>query len=79
MKFVSCIIDFIGYIIYLEIIELKFCGLNQNLRKNIEKRASNDRITTEQDDDENDNNDSDDENAENEDNCNDKKEEIINN
>ena len=44
LKFVSCIIDFIGYIIYLEIIELKFCGLNKNLRKNIQKRASNDRI-----------------------------------
>ena len=29
----------LGYSIYLEIIELKFCGLNKNIRKNIRKRA----------------------------------------
>ena len=28
-----------AYLIYLELIELRFCGLNKNIRKNIEKRA----------------------------------------
>ena len=42
LRFVSSIFDIIGYIIYLEIIELKFCGLNRNIKKNIQKRASTD-------------------------------------
>ena len=29
------IIAFFGYIIFLEIIELNFCGLNENIRRNI--------------------------------------------
>ena len=70
---------FFGYIIYLEIIELKLCGLNKNLRKNIKKRAELDMSTTDDNEDGNDNNDSDDENAENEENRNDKIEESINN
>ena len=63
LKFIACFFDFIGYIIYLEIIELKFCELNKNLKKNIEKRASiegnienNDDNTSEGSDDENEEN-----------------------
>ena len=33
---------FIGFLIYLEIIELNFCGLNENLRKYIIERSKND-------------------------------------
>ena len=60
LKFIAYFFDFIGYIIYLEIIELKFCELNKNLKKNIEKRATiegaignNDDNTSEGSDDEN--------------------------
>lgn len=42
LKFIACFFDFFGYIIYLEILELKFCGLNKNIKKNIIKRAIND-------------------------------------
>ena len=34
--------EFIGCLIYLEIIELRFCGLNKNLKKNISKRSDMD-------------------------------------
>lgn len=44
LKYISCFFDFIGYMIYLEIIELKFWGLNKNIRRNIEKRATIDGI-----------------------------------
>ena len=40
-------ISIIGYCIYLEIIELKFCGLNNNIRKNIKIRAKSDGKATE--------------------------------
>jgi hypothetical protein len=40
LKYISCFFDFTGYMIYLEIIELKFWGLNKNIRINIEKRAT---------------------------------------
>jgi len=33
------ILSIIGFLVYLEIIELNFCGLDYNLRKNIMKRA----------------------------------------
>ena len=36
------ILDSIGYLIYFEIIELRFCNLNEDLRKNIIERANND-------------------------------------
>ena len=36
------ILEFIGCIIYLEIIELRFCGLNKNTKEKIIKRAVND-------------------------------------
>ena len=42
LKFIACFFDFIGYIIYLEIIILKFCGLNKYTRIYIEKRAKSD-------------------------------------
>ena len=35
---------FIGLLIYLEIIELRFCGLNKNTKKNILKRSLKDKI-----------------------------------
>lgn len=50
LKFISCFFNLIGYIIYLEIIELKFCGLNNDLRKNIKKRASVDGTSNEEED-----------------------------
>lgn len=42
LRIIAYFISIIGYIIYLEIIELKFCGLNKNIRKNIRKRAKSD-------------------------------------
>ena len=30
-----------GYLIYLEIIELRFCGLNKNLKREISERGKN--------------------------------------
>ena len=45
---ISEILEFLGFIIYLEIIELRFCGLNKNTRKNIALRGDydyNQRIT----------------------------------
>ena len=36
------ILEFIAFCIYLEIIELKFCDLNINIRKNIIIRAESD-------------------------------------
>ena len=42
LRIISYFVSIIGYFIYLEIIELKFCGLNKNIRKNIRKRAKKD-------------------------------------
>lgn len=39
LKFVAVFIEFIGYMIFLEIIQLNFCGLNRDISLNIEKRA----------------------------------------
>jgi len=39
LRIIAYFISLIGYFIYLEIIELKFCGLNENIIKNIRKRA----------------------------------------
>ena len=36
---------FVGFLIYLEIIELNFCGLNDNLRKKITQRAITEDLT----------------------------------
>ena len=40
--FLSQIFSILGTVIYLELIELNFCDLNHNLKKNIELRAKND-------------------------------------
>ena len=42
LRVIAHFISLIGYSIYLEIIELKCCGLNRNIRKNIKKRAKSD-------------------------------------
>ena len=42
LRFIAYIVSLLGYCIYLEIIELKFCRLNKNIRKNIRKRAISD-------------------------------------
>ena len=39
LRIIAYFISLLGYFIYLEIIELKFCGLNNNIVKNIRKRA----------------------------------------
>ena len=62
LKFIACFFDSIGYIIYLEVVELKFCELNQNIKKNIEQRAAIDGKIENED---NSGSDSDDENEKN--------------
>ena len=42
IDFLSNFFAIFGFLIYLEIIELNFCGLNDNLSKNISKRALDD-------------------------------------
>ena len=42
LRVIAYFVSIIGYCIYLEIIELKFCGLNKNIIKNIRKRAKSD-------------------------------------
>lgn len=49
LKFVAAIFEFLGYMIYMEIIQLNFCGLNRDISKNIKKRAKLDAILSEQD------------------------------
>ena len=61
MRFISCFCELINFLIYLEIIELKFCDLDKNLKKNIEKRAALDGITN-ADNNSNDSDDSDENN-----------------
>ena len=39
---ISELLEFIGCAIYLEIIELKFCGLNKDIKRKIMERAEND-------------------------------------
>ena len=45
-------IEFIMILIFLEIIEINFCGLNENLKRNIESRGRIDSSLTIEDDDE---------------------------
>ena len=40
LRFIACFCELVSFLIYLEIIELKFWGLDKNIRKNIEKRAT---------------------------------------
>ena len=42
MDILGNFIAIFGFLIYLELIELKFCKLNYNLRKNIIKRSIDD-------------------------------------
>lgn len=42
LKIIAYLVGVFGYFIYLEIIELRFCGLNTNIRRNIRKRAISD-------------------------------------
>ena len=42
LNFLAYISSFIGFMIYLEIIELNFCKLNYNLRKYISERSTKD-------------------------------------
>ena len=39
LKLVAVVVEFLGYLIYLEIIHLNFCGLNRDTSINIQKRA----------------------------------------
>ena len=50
---ISCFfIELIMILVFLEIIEIKFCGLNENLKRNIELRAMIDSsLSNENDDD----------------------------
>ena len=49
LKFASALFEFLGYMIYMEVIQLNFCGLNRDLSKNIKKRAKLDAIISEKD------------------------------
>ena len=40
LRFISCFCELINFLIYLEIIVLKFWDLDKNIRENIEKRAA---------------------------------------
>ena len=44
IQFVSVFFEFIGYLIYMEIIQFNFCGLDRDISKNIKKRAERDPI-----------------------------------
>ena len=59
LKFVASLFEFLGYMIYMEIIQLNFCGLSRDLSKNIKKRAKLDAIMSERElnEEENENND----------------------
>ena len=41
---ISLFFEFLGYLIYMEIIQLNFCGFNRDISKNIKKRAKLDAI-----------------------------------
>lgn len=47
LKFFAAFFEFIGNLIYMEIIQLNFCGFNRDLSKNIKKRAKLDSILSE--------------------------------
>ena len=64
LKFNAAFFEFIGYLIYLEIIQLNFCGLNRDLAKNIKKRAKLDSIMSEKELNEEENGDANDDSLE---------------
>ena len=39
LKLISVFFELLGYLIYMEIIQLNFCGISKNVAKNIEERA----------------------------------------
>ena len=41
---IALFFEFLGYLIYMEIIQLNFCGFNRDISKNIKKRAKLDAI-----------------------------------
>ena len=44
--FFSDVLTSIAYLIYFEVIELRFCNLNENLRESIIKRATIDSLSS---------------------------------
>ena len=46
LYFTGDIVSIIGYLIYLEIIELRFCGLNNYTRKTIYRRGRRESLAT---------------------------------
>ena len=57
---IALFFEFLGYLIYMEIIQLNFCGFNRDISKNIKKRAKLDAIMSKKelnDDDTDDNED----------------------
>ena len=52
LDFSGDILSILGFLIYLEIIELNFCGLNLNLRREIIKRGMNELSAIDNDDEE---------------------------
>ena len=49
VQFVSVFFELLGYMIYLEIIQLNFCGFNKDISKNIRERANIDAIISSKD------------------------------
>ena len=46
VQFIAVFFEFIGYLIYMEIIQLNFCGFDRDISKNIQTRASLDAINS---------------------------------
>ena len=49
LKLGAVFVELLGYLIYMEIIHLNFCGLNRNIEKNIDLRAKLDALVDEDD------------------------------
>ena len=49
LKLGAVFVELLGYLIYMEIIHLNFCGLNRNIEKNINLRAKLDALVDEDD------------------------------
>ena len=48
--FILLLLQFFCLLVYLEIIELNFCGLNENIKRNIQIRAANEMALNESSD-----------------------------
>ena len=44
VQVISVVFEILGYLIYMEIIQLNFCGFDKDISKNIKKRAKLDPI-----------------------------------